>query len=98
MTVNDHRVSDPPLPGGVRHELIQGTLTSGSTETITLELDYDSKPTITGAAGNGSTDEETTLTVQDDDPTSNGDIVVHVTAATAEDKEYHVDVVSPTSE
>lgn len=98
MTVNDHRVSDPPLPGGVRHELIQGTLTSGSTETITLELDYDSKPTITASAGNGSTDEETTVTLQDDDPTSNDDIVISINSSTAEDKEYHVDVVSPTSE
>lgn len=98
MTVDQHRVSDPPIPDGVRHELIQGTLTAGSTETIDLNLEYASKPTITGAAGNGATDEETTLTVQDDDPTSDGNIVIHVTAATAEDKEYHVLVSSPTGE
>jgi len=98
MTVDQHRVSDPPVPDGVRQEMIQGTLEAGSTETITLNLNYDNKPTITGAAGNGSTDEETKLTVQDDDPTSNDDIVIAVDASTTEDKEYHVLVTSPTSE
>lgn len=98
MTIDQHRTSQPPLPDGVRQELIQGTLQSGSTETISLNLDYTTKPTITASAGNGATDEETVATVQDDDPTSNGDIVIAVTSATTEDKEYHVLVTSPTGE
>lgn len=98
MTVDQHRVTDAPVPGGARQELIQGTLQSGSTETITLNLSYDSKPTVVASAGNGSTDEETVATVQDDDPTSNGDIVIAVTSATTEDKEYHVLVTSPVGE
>lgn len=98
MTKDQHRVIDPPEPGGARHEIIQGTLSSGSTETITLELSYSNKPTITGGAGNGATNEETVLTVQDDDPTSNDDIVIAITSATTEDKEYHVHVVSPVGE
>ena len=92
MTVDQHHSSDPPNPGGVRHEIVQGTLTSGSTETIALELDYSSKPVITASAGNGATNEETTVTLQDDDPTSDGNIVISVTSATAESKEYHVNV------
>lgn len=101
MTVDQHRVSDPPVPDGLRSEIIQGTvtLTTGTaTETITLKLNYDNKPTITGSAGNGSTDEQVDLTVQDDDPTSNDDIVIRVDGSTNEDKEYHVHVASPTGE
>ena len=47
MTVDQHRVADPPVPGGARHELIQGTVTLSSgvaDETITLNLSYNSKP------------------------------------------------------
>lgn len=98
MTVDQHRVTDAPVPGGPQHELIQGTLESGSTETITLKLNYNNKPTITASAGNGSTDEETTVTIQDDDPTSNDDIVISVNSSTTEDKEYHVLVTSPVGE
>lgn len=93
MTVDQHHVTDPPVPGGPRHELIQGTLTlSGGTasETITLNLSYSTKPIITGAAGAGSTDESVTLSLVDDDPTSDGDISVRVDGTTDEDKEYHV--------
>jgi hypothetical protein len=96
MTVDQHHSTNPPLPGGVRHELIQGTVTLSSgaaDETITLNFDYDSKPVITASAGNGSTDEEVTATLQDDDPTSNGDIVIEVNGTTDEAKEYHVHVV-----
>lgn len=93
MTVDQHHTSDPPLPGGIRAEIIQGTLASGSTETITLDFEYSSKPVITASAGNGATDEETTVTIQDDDPTSNNDIVISVNSATTEDKEYHVQVL-----
>lgn len=98
MTVDQHHVIDPPLPGGARMELIQGTaeVSSGTvTETITLKLDYDDKPIITVSAGNGDTDEEVTATVQDDDPTSNDDIVIRLDASTDEDKEYHVQVMRP---
>lgn len=101
MTVDQHRVSDPPLPGGTRHEFVQGTVTLATgtvTETVSLKLNYNTKPTVNASAGNGATDEEVTATVQDDDPTSNGDIVIRVDGATDEDKEYHVHVVSPTSE
>jgi len=101
MTVDQHRVADPPVPGGTRQEFIQGTVTvaSGSvTETITLDLAYSSVPTVTASAGNGSTDEEVSATIQDDDPTSNSDIVIRVDSTTDEDKEYHVLVTSPTSE
>ena len=101
MTVDQHRVADPPLPGGARHELIQGTVTLSSgvaDETITLNLSYNSKPTITASAGNGSTDEEVTATLQDDDPTSDGDITIEVNGTTDEEKEYHVHVISPTGE
>jgi hypothetical protein len=90
MTVDQHHVTDPPVPKGARQELIQGTLESGSTETITLSLSYSSKPIITTGAGNGSTDEETTCSLQDDDPTSDGNIVIRVDSSTTEDKEYHV--------
>lgn len=96
MTVDQHHTSDPPLPGGLRAELIQGTATvaSGSvTETINLELDYSSKPVVTASAGNGSTDEQVTATIQDDDPTSDGNIVVRLDSASNEDKEYHVQVM-----
>lgn len=96
MTVDQHHVIDPPVPGGARHELVQGTATvaSGSvTETITLNLSYDSKPIVTASAGNGSTDEQVTATLQDDDPTSNNDIVIRIDSTTNEDKEYHVHVV-----
>lgn len=96
MTVNTHDTFDPPLPGGVRGELVQGTLTLSSgvaTETISLDLDYSSKPFVTASAGNGSTDEEVTATIQDDDPTSDGNIVVRVDGTTDEDKEYAVHVL-----
>lgn len=96
MTVDQHHSMDPPLPGGPRYEIIQGTVTvaGGSvTETITLDFDYSSKPVITGSAGNGSTDEQVDLTIQDDDPTSNDDIVIRVDSTTDEDKEYHVQVM-----
>jgi len=95
MTVDQHHVTDPPVPGGARHELVQGTLTlSGgtATETITTKLSYSSKPIVQASAGNGATDEEVTATVQDDDPTSDGDIVVRVDGTTDEAKEYHVTV------
>jgi hypothetical protein len=101
MTVDQHRVLDPPVPGGARHEIIQGTatLSSGAVdETITLELSYSNKPTITASAGNGATDEEVTATLQDDDPTSNNDIVIELNGTTDEAKEYHVHVVSPVGE
>lgn len=96
MTVDQHKVSDPPLPGGVRAELVQGTvtLTTGTaTETINVKLDYASKPTITASAGNGATDEQVDATIQDDDPTSDGTITIRVDGATNEDKEYHVQVL-----
>lgn len=95
MVVNQHRTFDPPTPGGVRGELVRGTvtLTTGTaTETINLELSYGSKPSVMASAGNGLTDEEVTATVQDDDPTGDGTVVVRVDAATSEDKEYHVQV------
>jgi len=101
MTVDQHRTVDPPLPGGARHEIIQGTLTlSGGTasETITCKLAYNSKPTVTAAAGAGSTDESVTVSLVDDDPTSDGDISVRVDGTTDEDKEYHVQVTSPVGE
>lgn len=93
MTIDQHHVTDPPVPGGARQELIQGTLTlSGGTasETITLKESYASKPIITTGAGAGSTDESVTCSLVDDDPTSDGDISVRVDGTTDEDKEYHV--------
>lgn len=90
MTVDQHHVTDPPVPGGPRQELIQGTLTAGNTETITLDLSYNSKPVITTGGGAGATSEETTVSLEDDDPTSDGSITIRVDGATAEDKEYHV--------
>jgi len=101
MTVDQHRVADPPIPGGTRQEIIQGTVavSGGSvTETVTLNLNYDNKPTVVASAGNGSTDEEVSATIQSDDPTSNDDIVIRVDSSTDEDKEYHVLVTSPISE
>lgn len=95
MTVDQHHVTDPPVPGGARQELIQGTLTlSGGTasETISLNLSYSSKPIIAAVAGAGSTDESVTISLVDDDPTSDGDISVRVDGTTDEDKEYHVTV------
>lgn len=96
MTVDTHEVADPPVPGGSRAELIRGTvtLTTGTaTETISLNLSYDDKPVITASAGNGSTDEQVTATLQDDDPSSDGNIVIRVDGSTNEDKEYHVQVL-----
>lgn len=101
MTVDQHRVADPPVPGGLRHEIIQGSLTlSGGTasETITLKLAYDNLPTITLGAGAGSTDESVTASVVDGDPTGDGDISVRVDGTTDESKEYYVHVTSPISE
>jgi hypothetical protein len=95
MTVDQHHVTDPPVPGGPRQELVQGTLTlSGGTaqETITTKLEYSSKPVITLGAGAGSTDESVTASLVDDDPTSDGDITIRVDGSTDEDKEYHVTV------
>lgn len=95
MTVDQHHVTDPPVPGGARQEIIQGTLTlSGGTasETITLKTSYNSKPVIALAAGAGSTDESVTASLVDDDPTSDGDITIRVDGTTDEDKEYHVTV------
>lgn len=98
MTVDQHETTEDPTPGGARWEFIQGTLSSDSTETISLDLSYASKPYITASAGNGSTDEETTATIQDDDPTSDGNIVIDVNSTTTEDKEYHVHVASTVGE
>lgn len=101
MTVNQHRVIDPPLPGGARHEIIEGTVTLSSgvaDETISLNLSYNNIPTVTASAGNGSTDEEVTATLQDDDPTSDGNIVIEVNGTTDEAKKYHVQVTSPVDE
>lgn len=96
MTVDQHHTTDPPLPGGVRGELVQGTLTlSGGTasETISLELSYDSKPVTTVSAGAGSTDESVTASLVDDDPTGDSDVTIRVDGTTDEDKEYHVQVL-----
>jgi len=96
MTIDQHHTSDAPLPGGLRYEIIQGnvTLTTGTaTETISLNYSYSSKPIVTASAGNGTTNEQVTATVQDDDPTSNGDIVIRVDGATNEAKQYHVQVL-----
>lgn len=101
MTVNDHRVADPPVPGGTRQEYIQGSLTLATgtaTETISLNLDYTNKPVITGAAGAGTTGEDVALSLLDDDPTSDGDIQIQLDGATDEAKEYHVVVTSPIAE
>lgn len=96
MTVDQHHTFDPPIPGVPRMEIVQGTVTLSSataTETISLDLSYGSKPIVTASAGNGSTDEEVTATVQDDDPTSDGNIVIRLDGTTNEDKEYHVQVL-----
>ena len=96
MAISNHETFDPPLPGGVRGELIEGTVTiAGGTasETINLELDYDSKPIVTVTPVGGATAEEVTAHLTDDDPTSDGEIDVRVDAATAESKGYHVQVL-----
>lgn len=93
MTVDQHHVTDAPVPGGARQELIQGTLTLATgtaSEAIDLSLAYSSKPIITATAGAGATDESVTASLVDDDPTADGSITVRIDGATDEDKEYHV--------
>lgn len=101
MTVDNHDVTEPPLPGGIRTELIRGTLTLASgtaTETITLKLDYDTRPIVNVTAVQGSTTEDVNATITDDDPTGDDTIAIRLSGTTDEDKDYHVQVIDPLEE
>lgn len=96
MTVNSHETFDPPVPGGNRGEVIRGSLTLSTgtaSETITLELDYDSIPYVTATAVSATTAEEVTATLTDADPTADDTITVRLDGATDEAKDYHVQVL-----